>query len=172
MNLVELLLVILALVFSRGEATPLEIHNLVDEAAATAGVVIPPTATVTPTITKTAVVTTTAVAVTNWPTTAQEFLSWVTKGQPAPDGSWLPIELVEVHRPVGEPNSWAVAREKDLNGNIVPFWVRNPTNELQDGWMHNKLDRDNLGRKEPESARGSGIPAGWSGLVQGATFRP
>lgn len=108
----------------------------------------------------------------NWPQSAEKFVSWATEGQPESDGSWMPIELEEVHRAVGEVKSWVVAREKDREGRIIPFWVRNPTDTMQDGWMHNKLDRDTLGRKEPESARGSGIPAGWSGLAQGMTFRP
>lgn len=106
-----------------------------------------------------------------WPTTREEFLSWVTQGQPAPEG-WMPIEVGEIHTCPGETYCWSVTREKDLNAYIVPFWVRNPTSCLQDGWMAEKSARDQLGRRSPATALGSGIPTGWQGLAQGATFRP
>lgn len=107
-----------------------------------------------------------------WPRTAEEFLAMVTTGQPASDGSWMPVELGEISHPVGEPFAWRIAREKNLEGKIIPFWIRNPTSVLQDGWMHDPADRAKYGRKEPVTATGSGIPAGWFGLAEGATFRP
>jgi hypothetical protein len=107
-----------------------------------------------------------------WPATAEEFLLWITQAQPDADGAWIPVELAEIHRPPGETNSWAVAREKDLQGHIVPFWVFNPTGCFQDGWMHNEADREQYGRSFPDTALGSGVPEDWSGLVEGITFRP
>jgi len=109
-----------------------------------------------------------------WPASPEEFFSWVTEGQPSPppDESWMPIELGEIHNCVGEDTCWAVAREKDLQAHIVPFWVRNPTSCMQDGWMESPDERAQLGRTSPPSAVGSGIPAQWSGLAQGTTFRP
>ncbi len=111
-----------------------------------------------PTVSVASVTTTVA----GWPTTAQEFLALATQGQPTPptDGSWLPIELGEIHRAPKEPNSWAVTREKDKNGNIIPFWVRNFTGRAQDGYC----DFDGDGKYS------TGTPAS-AGMCQGVTFR-
>ena len=108
----------------------------------------------------------------DWPQTAQEFLEWVTEDQPPLSTGWLPLEVGEIHRPVGEPNAWAVGREKNMSGNIVSFYAWNQSPCMQDGWMSMAHDRANLGRKQPVTALGSGIPADWKGPVQGLTFRP
>ena len=71
----------------------------------------------------------------SWPTTAEQFLSWVTEGQPAPDGSWRPIEVEEIYHPVDEPNAWAVNRKPVLQGGSWPFWAHNFSGCKQDGWM-------------------------------------
>lgn len=103
-----------------------------------------------------------AVSTTNWPQTAAEFLALATAGQPTPptDGSWRPIELAEVHRALGEPNSWAVTREKNEKGEIIPFWINNFSNRAQDGYclISGKYT--------------TGTPVGFQGLSQGVTFRP
>lgn len=100
--------------------------------------------------------------VSGWPTTAEAFLALATRGQPTPpaDKSWIPVQLGEIHRPVGEVNAWAVAREKDKSGNIVPFWISNFSGRAQDGYCM-------VGGKYA-----TGTPANFAGLSQGVTFRP
>lgn len=100
------------------------------------------------------------VSISSWPATAEQFLALATQGQPSSDGSWLPIEIGEIHRAPKEPNSWAVAREKNKNGDIIPFWINNFSGRDQDGYclVSGKYT--------------TGTPAGFQGLSQGVTFRP
>jgi len=105
---------------------------------------------------------TATVSTSGWPRTAAEFLALTTAGQPAApdDRSWIPIQIGEIHRPVGESNAWAVTREKNKEGLIIPFWVRNYSGRAQDGYCM-------VGGKYA-----TGTPANFAGLSQGVTFRP
>ena len=91
---------------------------------------------------------------------------------PCPSGSFCKdLEVKEISQCVGETNCWRAPREKDINGVITPYMAKNPSTCLQDGWMQNPTDRIDLGRKAPKTAIGSGVPSGYSGLLEGITFR-
>lgn len=71
-----------------------------------------------------------------------------------------------------EANCLRILREKDMGSYIIPFQITNPTSCTMDGWMDSPEARATLGRKTPAGAIGSGVPSGFTGLVQGITIRP
>lgn len=103
------------------------------------------------------------VSTSGWPATAEEFLRLATQGQPAApaDKSWIPIQLSEIHRPVGEPNAWAVTREKNDQNVIIPFWISNFSGRAQNGYCQTSSGK-----------MATGCPVGFKGLSEGVTFRP
>ena len=106
---------------------------------------------------------------------------WLAVYQPCPtDTLCIPLDVNEIHACVGEAygSCWAMAREKDLFNVITPFMGHNPMDcgapTMQDGWLL-LSDRDALGRQSPPwplTAVGSGVPDGYTGLLEGLTLRP
>lgn len=106
-----------------------------------------------------------------FPATAEEFLALI--GVPCgSELNCLDLTVEEISACPGEVGTcWRALREKDENAVIVPFMATNPSSCMQDGYMDSVDDRVNLGRKEPPTAVGSGVPAGYTGLLQGFTYR-
>lgn len=112
----------------------------------------------------------TTITSTGFPQTAAEF--WTLVYRPCPTGiTCLDLEVGEVSQCPGETMCWRAPREKDMNAFIMPFMGFNQTSCVQDGWMHSPVDRATLGRQAPVTAKGSGVPAGYVGLLEGITFR-
>lgn len=69
--------------------------------------------------------------------------------------------------------------QQKLDGHIVPpFWMKNPSQAMQYGWMHRYKDRQALGLTSKELRQiglntnevGAGIPGLFKGPVEGASF--
>lgn len=93
---------------------------------------------------------------------------------PCPDDaeSCIPLTARELSFCPDEENCIRALREKDEFAVIIPYFGQNPTSCMQDGWMHSPEDRAALGRTSPPEAVGSGVPAGYVGLIEGMTLRP
>ncbi len=103
---------------------------------------------------------------------------------PADASTCIPLDVSEIHSCPQEPygTCWTVTREKDLYAVIHPFMGQNPMScgfdpnvAMQDGYMDDVQLRTSLGRQSPPwpaPSKGSGVPDGFVGLMQGLTIRP
>lgn len=108
----------------------------------------------------------------DFPQTSEEAFAQVYRSCEGAPGC-LDLEVQEPHKCPGENNCWVIGpREKNMEAVILAYMGTNPTSCLQDGWLHNPADRQRYGRQEPASAKGSGVPAGFVGMIEGMTLRP